>query len=266
MADTNIGCETNGNFKEAVCIDAGRVFDSCCDRDCLEDLRIYFSEEGQSIINNAVSVKIKSAEVVYTLIDVEPVNLNKGCYSNDITFIFLITLDVYIQGNPCPTEVRGLSIFNKKAVLYGGEGNVRTFTSDNPQENCPDLCGRRPSNAPRCVVQTVDPIALSSRLGTTTTVFDNVGIIPECITEYIGGEPVSDLPDGSPAVYVTLGLFTIVQLVRNVQVLVPVYDYCIPEKHCDCSIDRPCDVFRNIQFPTEDFFPAGGGNCGCGCK
>ena len=28
------------NNREAVCVDAGRVFDSCCDRDCLEDLRV----------------------------------------------------------------------------------------------------------------------------------------------------------------------------------------------------------------------------------
>ncbi|MBR4973679.1 MAG: hypothetical protein IKY45_04370, partial [Clostridia bacterium] len=124
----------------------------------------------------------------------------------------------------------------KKAVLYGSEGNVRTFSSDNPTESCPDVCGRRPSTAPRCIVQTVDPIALSSRLGESTTIFDNVGLIPECITEYIGGDVVTNLPEGSPAVYITLGLFTIVQLVRNVQVLVPVYDYCIPEKQCDCSV------------------------------
>ncbi len=266
MAENTNGREINGSFREAVCIDAGRVFDSCCDRDCLEDIRVYFSEAGQAVVAEAVSVKIRSAEAVYALIDVEPVNLNRGCYSCDITFFFLITLDVYSAAGTCPTEVRGLSLFNKKAVLYGGEGNVRTFSSDNPTENCPDICGRRPSGSPRCVVQAVDPIALSSRLGEVVDTFDNVGLIPECITDYIGGPVITDLPDGSPAVYVTVGLFTVVQLVRNVQVLVPVYDYCIPEKQCDCSVDRPCDIFRQIKFPTEDFFPSGGANsCGYGC-
>ncbi|MBQ5910548.1 MAG: hypothetical protein IIW94_00880 [Clostridia bacterium] len=261
MAEANMGCEANGTFKEAVCLDAGRVFDSCCDRDCLEDLRVYFSETGQGVINEAVSVKIRSAEAVYALIDVEPVNLNKGCYSCDITFFFLITLDAYSAGSSCPTEVRGLSLYNKKAVLFGGEGNVRTFSSDNPTENCPDICGRRLSASPRCVVQAVDPIALSSRLGVVAPVFDNIALIPECITEYVGGEVITDLSEGSPAVYATLGLFTIVQLIRNVQVLVPVYDYCIPEKQCDCNVAEPCDVFRKIQFPTEDFFPTKNGNC-----
>ena len=39
MAELKNGCPPeSATFKEAVCIDAGRVYDSCCDRDCLEDL------------------------------------------------------------------------------------------------------------------------------------------------------------------------------------------------------------------------------------
>ena len=45
MSDINVNCPTDDVcFKEAVCIDAGRVYDSCCDRDCLEDLRVYLRE------------------------------------------------------------------------------------------------------------------------------------------------------------------------------------------------------------------------------
>ena len=66
---------------------------------------------------------------------------------------------------------------------------------------------------------------------------------------------MTELPSGAPAVFVTLGLFSIVQLIRNVQMLVPVYDFCIPEKQCDNTTDQPCDVFRKIKFPTDDFFP-----------
>ncbi len=265
MADTNNGSEFNTDFREAVCIDAGRVFDSCCDRDCLEDLRVYFSEEGQCVVNDAVSVKIKSAEAVYARVDVEPVNLSRGCYSCDITFFFLIGVDVYGSPHSCPTEVKGISLFNKKVVLYGGEGNVRTFSSDSSADDCADICGARTASAPKCVVQAVDPIALSSRLGDAGGCYDNVGIIPSCLTRYLGG-PIVANTGNSPAVYVTVGLFTIVQLIRNVQVLVPVYDFCIPEKQCDCTADQPCDVFRRIKFPTDDFFPSLSGNTsGCGC-
>ena len=42
MAEQKISNATA--FKEAVCIDAGRVYDSCSDKDCLEDLQVYFTE------------------------------------------------------------------------------------------------------------------------------------------------------------------------------------------------------------------------------
>lgn len=33
MADLKNGCPPeNGTFKEAVCVDAGRVYDSCCEQ------------------------------------------------------------------------------------------------------------------------------------------------------------------------------------------------------------------------------------------
>ena len=79
---------------------------------------------------------------------------------------------------------------------------------------------------------------------------------------------MTELENGTPTIFVTLGLFTIVQLVRNVQMLIPVYDFCIPEKQCDDTTDHPCDVFRKIEFPTDEFFPPRQNDCpdhfGCG--
>ena len=47
--------------------------------------------------------------------------------------------------------------------------------------------------------------------------------------------------------YVTLGQFSIIRLERDTQLLMPVYDYCMPEKECDCGSDcsqeDPCEVF-----------------------
>ena len=48
----DFGCD----FKEAVCVDAARVYDSCSDKDCLKDLRVLFPEAIQrSIIDIATS-------------------------------------------------------------------------------------------------------------------------------------------------------------------------------------------------------------------
>ena len=32
----------DGGCKEAVCVDAGRVYDSCCDKDCIENWDDHF--------------------------------------------------------------------------------------------------------------------------------------------------------------------------------------------------------------------------------
>lgn len=258
MADIN-------NFKEAVCIDAGRVYDSCCDRDCLEDLRCYFTSDGQTIIDSALSVKLKSAEVLNVYVDVEPVNFNKGFYSCDLTFFFLVKLEVFTAPHTLPTDIRGIATFNKKVILFGSEGNAKIFSNLTTLENAPDKQLPQNENAPRCVVQTVDPIPLSACIRDHSVCSENICCIPKCICDVIGGDIVDS--EITNRVYVTLGLFTVVQLIRNVQMLVPIYDFCIPEKQCtdNCTPDMPCDVFRRINFPTEDFFPPSASKeCNCG--
>ena len=269
MADLRNGCPPeNGTFKEAVCVDAGRVYDSCCDRDCLEDLRCFFLPEDQGLISNAISVRLRSAEVLNVFIDVEPVNFNKGFYSCDLTFFFLLDFDVYTAPHSCPQCIKGISSYSKKVILFGSDGNVKVFSSRDREDGDCDTSSRRSTNMPKCVVQAVDPIPLSARICEIHDCYENVRCIPKCICDCIGGNVVTDLQNGTPTVYVTLGLFTIVQLIRNVQMLIPVYDFCIPEKQCDDSTDQPCDTFRKIKFPTDDFFPprpcdADTDCCGC---
>lgn len=71
-------CNQQSKIKESVCIDTNRVYDSCADKDCLEDLRLTFTKEAQSVINTAASVKARCAEVLNVLIDVEKYRLTEG--------------------------------------------------------------------------------------------------------------------------------------------------------------------------------------------
>lgn len=256
MADIKNGCTPeSGGFKEAVCVDAGRVYDSCCDRDCLEDLRCYFAPDAQAYVDQAVSVRLKSAEVLNVMIDVEPVTFNKGFYSCDLTFFFLLKFDLYMAPNSCPVNICGVAVFTKKVILFGSDGNVKVFSSRSIENSeCCDRTARRTTNTPKCVVQCVDPVPLSAHIGCVRSC-DCLSYIPQCVIDCVGGNVVTDTPSGATTVYATIGLFTIVQLIRNVQMLIPVYDFCIPEKQCDDTTDQPCDVFRRIKFPTGDFFP-----------
>ena len=270
MADLRNGCSPSGDFKEAVCIDAGRVYDSCCDRDCLEDLRCFFPHETQILISNALSVRLRSAEVLNVYIDVEPVNFNKGYYSCDLTFFFMLSFDLYTSTKGCPTVINGIASFNKKVILYGSDGNVKTYSNVLGAEcihsKNPTING---SNMPKCVVSAVDPVPLSARICEIHDCYDSVCCIPENICEAVGGNVVTTLQNGEPTIFATIGLFSIIQLIRNVQMLIPVYDFCIPDKHCKSSIDQPCDTFSKIQFPLDDFFPPqenDRNDSGCGCK
>ena len=115
MSEENIGTNTDlSNIKEAVCIDAYRVYDSCSDKDCLSDLRVYFSQEAQELIDGATNVRLKDADIINVYIDLEPVPFHKGFYSVDMTYFFEVELEVYAAPKSIATVAKGLSIFNKK--------------------------------------------------------------------------------------------------------------------------------------------------------
>lgn len=56
--------------------------------------------------------------------------------------------------------------------------------------------------------------------------------------------------------YATIGQFSLIRLERDTQLLIPAYDYSLPEKECPgSSEDDPCELFGRIRFPVEEFFP-----------
>ena len=78
--------------------------------------------------------------------------------------------------------------------------------------------------------------------------------IPSCIADFFD-EPIS-LADSTKRVYATIGQFTIIRLERDSQLLIPAYDYCMPEKECVGMDDEdPCALFSRINFPVDEFFP-----------
>lgn len=241
-------CPTNA-FREAVCIDTRRIYDACCDKDCIKDLRVYFTLRGQSIVDTATIIKARSAEVVAVYFEVEPVAFNKGFFSVDITFFFKVKVAAYQNPAMSPTVVDGVAVFSKKVILFGSDASVKTFTT----ENATTACGK---NAPVVNVQVIDPMILSLCVtecphSDALQSFEPPTEICEMFDDvFCGFAPIK-------MITVSLGLFSIVQLERQVQIMVPVYGFCVPEKQCSegSVVDDPCELFSKICFPKDDFFP-----------
>ena len=130
-------------IREAVCIHTKKIFDSCKDKDCIEDLRVYPTCGSQEVLDRALSVKAGTAELLYAYIDVEPVGFNRGFYTVDVRYFYRITADAFI-GAARPIEVCGLAVFDKRAILFGSEGGAKSFSSDSPSVcSCQALMGSR---------------------------------------------------------------------------------------------------------------------------
>ena len=80
-------------LREAVCIHTKKIYDSCRDKDCIEDLRVYPTRASQAVIDRALSVRGGRAELLQAYIDVEPASYNRGFYSVDT--VSYTHLDVY---------------------------------------------------------------------------------------------------------------------------------------------------------------------------
>ena len=210
------------------------------------------------MIDRALSVKAGCAELLYAYIDVEPVSFNRGFYSVDVRYFYRITADAFV-GAARPVEITGLAVFDKRVILFGSEGSAKVFSSG-VRAGGTDLQGLPRTNAPTAVVEAVDPLILSMKLVD----------VCQCHPCECG---CADIPDGVAAcfpeelmttgdvhrLYVTLGQFSIIRLERDTQLLMPVYDYCMPCKECPCDggscQEDPCELFRKVQFPVGEFFP-----------
>ncbi len=249
---------------EAVCIHTKKIYDSCRDKDCIEDLRFYPTACGQDVLNRAQTVKGGKAELLYTYINVEPVVFNRGFYTIDMRFFYRVTLNAYCA-NPRPIEVEGLCVFDKRVILFGSEGSAKIFSSKVRIDGL-DRQLLEQSNMPIAVVEAVDPIVLDAKL---VECCENrccdcdICEIPPCICQCFGCELT--MGDDYRRAFVTLGQFSIIRLERDSQLLMSVFDYCMPDKDCNsgagcgcgccCGCEDPCDLFQNIKFPVNQFFP-----------
>ena len=240
-------------INESVCVDTKRIYDSCVSKDCLENLRVTFCEDAQRLIDGAQTVKARDADLCAVSVDVDEVPFNRGYYNVDINFYFRIRFDTYTSPGSAPITAVGYTNFQKRCILFGGEGNVKIFTSKAGKRGL-DIPEAPKYTNPIAKVQAVDPVILDTDVVEVCHCHHHCCTsFPESIRSAMNGSRFPQNPE--KAVLVTLGLFSIIQLSREVQLLMPAYDFCVPDKECACSTQRPCDNFQNIDFPIDEFFP-----------
>ena len=84
--------------KDTVCIETHRMLDSCRDRDCFENVKVFLTDMGQEIINHTSQVRAKDACIAWTYIGIDPVQFNRGFYAITIRFY----IKIIFEGCICP--------------------------------------------------------------------------------------------------------------------------------------------------------------------
>lgn len=246
------------DLRQAMSIHTRKITDSCRDKDCIEDLRVYLTTTSQTVLDSASGAKVRSAELLYTAIEVEPVAFDRTHYCIDMTFYYRIMADATTGTCRC-TPITGLAVFSKRAVLCGEDSSAHIFRSDNPVSDCDSLT-QVYTNRPTAVVEVLDPMILSSRVvDACGSGEQNVVQIPAFIRSMFDEDLV--IAPENRRLMVTLGQFSIVSLERDAQLIVPVLDYAIPTKECSDSpggcAEDPCELFSRIPFPAGQFAPSG---------
>ena len=135
-------------------------------------------------------------------------------------------------------------MFDKRVILFGSEGSAKVFSSQ-AASGALDLQALPGRSNPTAVVESVDPIILSMKLvdvwsAARETAAVRSPAICACFPEelVLGGDV--------HRLYVTLGQFSIIRMERDTQLLIPAYDYCLPDKECtcggcECGQEDPCE-------------------------
>lgn len=263
-------------IKEAVCIQVEKIYDSCKEKDCIEDARVFFRNPDKVnwLTCHAINVKARRAEVVKVFSDVEEVPFKRGFYTVDIKFFIKVTLDFFVpkhNGGVRIIPVTGIVLFDKKVILFGSEGNVKIFKSHFVDKGIDEqgTSALQQDNLPISKVEVAEPITLNAKIvevlenscddGCDRNVPGAIGDLLDDTdfdeTDLLRGSDDRQLTIGRRVV-VTIGLFSIIKLARFVQLLIPAFDFCVPNKQCVAATDEDaCGLFDTIDFPIDEFFP-----------
>jgi hypothetical protein len=269
-----LGCDTQGT----VCIDTKRVLDCCRDRDCFEDARVYLTSFGEEVVANATNVRTRCAKLIWAFVGVDEVPFNRGFYQVTVRYYIKVECEACLGIGRSQT-FSGIAVLEKDVILYGGEGRVVSYSSSQKNNYCSigdiNTVG---TNDPIAVVETVEPIVLSTKVMDCScgcnSCCNDCCEIPESLCGCIDGELIVNSNGNAPHLYISFGIFSVIRIEREAQILVQATDYSVPDKECAAATndDNPCSLFNTMPFPANQFRTTmtpcvelqHNGGCGCG--
>ncbi len=274
--------------RETVCIETNRVLDSCRDRDCFENVRVYLSDFGNEVLERAGAVRAKNAEILWTNITIDPIAFNRGFYAVNIRFYIRVECEACVghggrgggHGGQSQ-DIEGLAVVEKRVILYGGENGAMTFRSNQNNDFCSfGNAGEGSRNTPTAVVEVVDPVLLGTKVMERPErpcgcCCCHEGELPESLLAGLQAPVIFDDDDNNRNRFLTvsLGIFSVIRIVRPAEYLIQAAEYVIPEKEClAAEEDDPCHIFKSMPFPMGEFSSQGyqpesqrpDRHCGCG--
>ncbi|MGN1047830.1 MAG: hypothetical protein ACI4QZ_04410 [Eubacteriales bacterium] len=260
-----------GGGRDTVCIEADRVLDSCRDRDCYENTRVFLTDFGQEIIEHTGNVRIKRAHITGANISIDPVQFNRGFFSVTIRFFIHLECEACVGGRN--QEFDGVTAVEKKVILFGGESCTGIFRSSVGEDICRCDPHGEHEHTPTATVEVAAPVVLDSRVMDCCKcgcgVLCCADEIPEDVCRCVNGSFFRGHCER--VLTVSLGIFSVVRITRPAQYLISATEYSVPDKECVGNEERnACSLFRSMAFPVGDFStssftppPASERPCGC---
>ena len=111
MQDNRFSCGP-GAAKETVCIETNRILDSCRDRDCYENTKVFVTDFGKEIIEHTTAIRVKKAYIKHTNISLDPVQFNRGFYAVNIRFFVKLKFEACV-GNGRSQDFDGIAVLDR---------------------------------------------------------------------------------------------------------------------------------------------------------
>ena len=261
------GATTSSRRVKDECIVTLKVYDSCRQQDCCTPFELGPARAAQTKVIGGITIHegeiidpppeaaavtvedVRISKVV--IVSKEPSPFKAGFWDIELKYIFVYNV-IFRDVDGCAFDcIAGTSIFNKKLTLFGSTGSdlsisTDLFGSDNPNLCCGGGTSTMLSDAPFVMVE-AKAVPLSSGL--------KYSCAKECC-DCCGDTRANEYSRiEANEVLVTLGVFSIVKVLRLVTLSVESKGFCIPKECEDVSPLNPCDFFESLDFPMDIFAP-----------